>query len=54
MNKAALTVYQSILAKGDQKEVVDLMQTRNGSLRISGLPRLRTKTGCALFAQKKN
>ena len=28
MNKAALTVYQSILDKGDQKDVVDLMQTR--------------------------
>lgn len=28
MNKAALTVYQSILEKGDQKDVVDLMQTR--------------------------
>lgn len=28
MNKAALTVYESILAKGDQKDVVDLMQTR--------------------------
>ncbi|KAA1175033.1 methylisocitrate lyase [Marinobacter salinexigens] len=28
MNKAALTVFQSILEKGDQKEVVDLMQTR--------------------------
>jgi methylisocitrate lyase len=29
MNKAALTVYQNILDKGDQKDVVDLMQTRN-------------------------
>ena len=28
MNKAALTVYQNILEKGDQKDVVDLMQTR--------------------------
>lgn len=28
MNKAALTVYESILEKGDQKDVVDLMQTR--------------------------
>lgn len=28
MNKAALTVYESILANGDQKEVVDIMQTR--------------------------
>ncbi|MCS5564615.1 MAG: methylisocitrate lyase, partial [Oleiphilaceae bacterium] len=28
MNKAALTVYQNILDKGDQKDVVDLMQTR--------------------------
>src|SRR5690554_1443490 len=28
MNKAAVTVYQSILEKGDQKDVVDLMQTR--------------------------
>ncbi|WP_020408747.1 methylisocitrate lyase [Hahella ganghwensis] len=28
MNKAALMVYESILTKGDQKEVVDLMQTR--------------------------
>ncbi|CAB0150174.1 2-methylisocitrate lyase [Pseudidiomarina piscicola] len=28
MNKAALNVYQNILANGDQKEVVDTMQTR--------------------------
>jgi 2-methylisocitrate lyase-like PEP mutase family enzyme len=28
MNKAALNVYQSILANGDQKAVVDSMQTR--------------------------
>ena len=28
MNKAALTVYENILEKGDQKDVVDLMQTR--------------------------
>jgi methylisocitrate lyase len=28
MNKAALTVYQSILEEGDQKAVLDLMQTR--------------------------
>ena len=28
MNKAALTVYQNILEKGDQKDVVDMMQTR--------------------------
>lgn len=28
MNKAAETVYQSILDKGDQKAVVDMMQTR--------------------------
>jgi methylisocitrate lyase len=28
MNKAALEVYQSILTKGDQKDVVDKMQTR--------------------------
>ncbi|KFZ29945.1 2-methylisocitrate lyase [Pseudidiomarina atlantica] len=28
MNKAALTVYESILANGDQKAVVDSMQTR--------------------------
>lgn len=28
MNKAALTVYESILAQGDQKQVVDIMQTR--------------------------
>jgi methylisocitrate lyase len=28
MNKAALTVYENILAKGDQKDVIDLMQTR--------------------------
>lgn len=28
MNKAALMVYESILAKGHQQEVVDLMQTR--------------------------
>lgn len=28
MNKAALMVYENILEKGDQKDVVDLMQTR--------------------------
>lgn len=28
MNKAAETVYQSILAQGDQKQVIDMMQTR--------------------------
>lgn len=28
MNKAAVTVYKNILEKGDQKDVVDLMQTR--------------------------
>ena len=28
MNKAALNVYQNILAKGDQKDVVESMQTR--------------------------
>ncbi|GGC73120.1 methylisocitrate lyase [Marinobacter halophilus] len=28
MNKAALAVYQNILDKGDQKDVVDIMQTR--------------------------
>lgn len=28
MNKAALAVYENILEKGDQKDVVDLMQTR--------------------------
>jgi methylisocitrate lyase len=28
MNKAALTVYENILEKGDQRDVVDLMQTR--------------------------
>ena len=28
MNKAAVAVYQNILEKGDQKDVVDLMQTR--------------------------
>ncbi|RUO79209.1 methylisocitrate lyase [Pseudidiomarina taiwanensis] len=28
MNKAAVNVYESILAEGDQKQVVDIMQTR--------------------------
>ena len=28
MNKAALNVYESILANGDQKAVIDSMQTR--------------------------
>ena len=28
MNKAALNVYENILAKGDQKDVVETMQTR--------------------------
>lgn len=53
MNKAALTVYQSILAQGDQKEVVDLMQTRMDLYAFLGYHDYEQKLD-ALFAQKKN
>ncbi len=40
MNKAALNVYESILANGDQKAVVDSMQTRAEALRLPELSQL--------------
>lgn len=53
MNKAALRVYQSILEKGDQKEVVDLMQTRMELYEFLGYHDFEKKLD-ALFAVGKN
>ncbi|MCL6414605.1 methylisocitrate lyase [Aestuariirhabdus sp. Z084] len=53
MNKAALAVYQNILDKGDQKEVVDLMQTRMELYDFLGYHDYEQKLD-ALFASGKN
>ena len=53
MNKAALTVYQSILEKGDQKDVVDLMQTRMELYDFLNYHDFEQKLD-QLFAQKKD
>ncbi|MCJ8167832.1 methylisocitrate lyase [Atopomonas sediminilitoris] len=53
MNKAALTVYESILAKGDQKDVIDLMQTRMELYDFLDYHSFEQKLD-ALFAQGKN
>ncbi len=52
MNKAALAVYQSILNKGDQKDVVDLMQTRMELYEFLGYHAYEQKLD-ALFQQEK-
>jgi methylisocitrate lyase len=53
MNKAAETVYQSILEKGDQKAVVDMMQTRMDLYDYLGYHDYEQKLD-ALFAENKN
>lgn len=53
MNKAAETVYQSILQNGDQKAVVDMMQTRMDLYDYLGYHDYETKLD-ALFAEGKN
>ncbi|MBN7768862.1 methylisocitrate lyase [Marinobacter daepoensis] len=53
MNKAAVTVYQSILEKGDQKDVVDLMQTRMELYDYLNYHDFEQKLD-QLFAQKKD
>lgn len=53
MNKAALAVYESILAKGDQKDVVDLMQTRMELYDFLNYHEFEQKLD-ALFQQQKD
>ncbi|MDX1587439.1 MAG: methylisocitrate lyase [Oleiphilaceae bacterium] len=53
MNQAALMVYESILAKGDQKDVVDRMQSRMELYDFLDYHDFEQKLD-ALFAQKKN
>lgn len=53
MNKAAETVYQSILEKGDQRDVVDMMQTRMELYDYLDYHNYEQKLD-ALFAQNKN
>lgn len=53
MNQAALTVYQSILEHGDQKAVVDLMQTRADLYDFLDYHEFEQKLD-ALFAEGKN
>ena len=52
MNKAAETVYRSIRANGHQKDVLDLMQTRNELYDRIGYHAFESKLD-ALFATKK-
>ncbi len=53
MNKAALAVYQNILEKGDQKDVVDLMQTRMELYDFLGYHEYEQKLD-GLFKEGKN
>lgn len=53
MNKAALSVYQNILEKGDQKDVVDLMQTRMELYDFLNYHEFEQKLD-QLFQQQKN
>jgi methylisocitrate lyase len=53
MNKAAEMVYQSILANGDQKAVIDTMQTRMELYDYLGYHDYEQKLD-SLFAQGKN
>jgi len=53
MNKAALNVYQSILANGDQKAVVETMQTRAELYDFLNYHNYEEKLD-SLFAQGKN
>ena len=53
MNKAALAVYGNILEKGDQKDVVDIMQTRMELYDFLGYHDFEKKLD-SLFEQGKN
>ena len=53
MNKAALSVYRNILEKGDQKDVVDLMQTRMELYDFLNYHEFEQKLD-QLFQQQKN
>ena len=53
MNKAAETVYQSILEQGDQRAVVDMMQTRMDLYDYLGYHEYEQKLD-QLFAQQNN
>jgi methylisocitrate lyase len=53
MNKAAEMVYESILTNGDQKAVVDSMQTRMDLYDYLGYHDYEQKLD-ALFAENKN
>ncbi len=53
MNKAAETVYKSLLAEGDQKKVVDIMQTRMELYDYLGYHAYEQKLD-SLFAEGKN
>ncbi len=53
MNKAAETVYSSILAQGDQTQVIDLMQTRMELYDYLGYHQYEQKLD-ALFAKQKD
>lgn len=53
MNKAAETVYKSILAEGDQRKVVDIMQTRMELYDYLNYHSFEQKLD-ALFAENKN
>lgn len=53
MNKAAETVYKSILAEGDQRKVVDIMQTRMELYDYLNYHSFEQKLD-ALFAQQKD
>lgn len=53
MNKAAETVYQSILTNGDQKAVIDMMQTRMALYDYLGYHDYEQKLD-ELFASSKN
>ena len=53
MNKAAETVYRSLLEEGDQKKVIDIMQTRMELYDYLGYHDYEEKLD-SLFAQGKN
>ena len=53
MNKAAETVYRSLLENGDQKAVIDIMQTRMELYDYLGYHEYEQKLD-ALFAEGKN
>ena len=54
MNKAAETVYQSILAEGDQRKVIDIMQTRMELYDYLNYHTFEQKLDALFNEQKKN